>query len=476
MKKLHLSLLFLLAVITAGAQKVYFVYIQAETEQPFFVKMNDKVSSSTASGYIILSKLVDSTYNFSIGFPQNKWPEQQFSVALNKKDQGFLLKNFGEKGWGLFNLQTLAVQMSNAGKASADVKTVEDKTVSRFTEILSKAADDPSLKEKPVIIAKVEEKKNTPVVEGIAKKEEPKQEPKETVVVPAEEKPAVVKTEEPKPEQKEPVEVKREEVKPVLVSTETPKPEQKETGALTPVEPAATIAITEEKKEQITAEAKTEIKEDPQAPYKPSQVKKWAESSTTDGFGLVFIDGDANGNTDTIRLVIPNPNPAVTLVKEEPKDDKPFIKTSELPANNAVVDEVKKETIQAVQPTTAAATVEPKTTNEATYDPTALTKSITRTNCREVATGDDFVKLRKQMASVMSDDDMIGEAKKYFKTKCFSTWQLKHLGVMFLNDEGKYKFFDAAYAYVTDPQAFSSLQSEIRDEYYLGRFKAMLRN
>ena len=62
--------------------------------------MNEKVQSSTASGYIILAKLLDSTYNFSIGFPQNKWPEQNFSVSVSKKDNGFLLKNFNEKGGG----------------------------------------------------------------------------------------------------------------------------------------------------------------------------------------------------------------------------------------------------------------------------------------------------------------------------------------------------------------------------------------
>jgi len=120
MKKLHLCLLFSLAIFTASSQKVYFVYIQTESEQPFFVKMNEKVQSSTASGYIILAKLLDSTYNFSIGFPQNKWPEQNFSVPVGKKDHGFLLKNFNEKGWGLFDLQTLTVQMGITGKASIE--------------------------------------------------------------------------------------------------------------------------------------------------------------------------------------------------------------------------------------------------------------------------------------------------------------------------------------------------------------------
>jgi len=72
MKKLHLCLLFSLAVFAASSQKVYFVYIQTESEQPFFVKMNDKIHSSTGAGYIILFKLIDSNYNFKFVFPQSK--------------------------------------------------------------------------------------------------------------------------------------------------------------------------------------------------------------------------------------------------------------------------------------------------------------------------------------------------------------------------------------------------------------------
>jgi hypothetical protein len=99
MNKLTLCLLFSLASLTAFSQKVYFVYLQSENEQAFYVKMNGTIRSSSASGYFIISKLRDSTYNFAIGFPQNKWPEQNFSVSVNKKDHGYLLKNVGEKGW-----------------------------------------------------------------------------------------------------------------------------------------------------------------------------------------------------------------------------------------------------------------------------------------------------------------------------------------------------------------------------------------
>jgi hypothetical protein len=84
--------------------------------------------------------------------------------------------------------------------------------------------------------------------------------------------------------------------------------------------------------------------------------------------------------------------------------------------------------------------------------------------------------LRKTMAATETDDDMLDEARKYFKTKCFTTVQIKNLGALFLSDAGKYKFFDQAYSYVSDTENFASLQSELKEEYYINRFKAMLRN
>jgi hypothetical protein len=96
--------------------------------------------------------------------------------------------------------------------------------------------------------------------------------------------------------------------------------------------------------------------------------------------------------------------------------------------------------------------------------------------CTEVAAEADFFKLRKQMAAAENDDDMLIEAKKYFKLKCFTTAQIKNLSPLFLNDEGKYKFFDAAYSYAADAENFASLQAELKDEYYIKRFRAMLRN
>ena len=192
--------------------------------------------------------------------------------------------------------------------------------------------------------------------------------------------------------------------------------------------------------------------------YITSKVKKWSESSTTQGFGLVFIDDYDNGVQDTIRLLIPNPEKIEVPVSnnKEPKEEKKFIEIENK-------DEKNKEE-------TKLAEVKP------VVEQVTSSKQTSSNNCTVVADETDFLKLRKQMAAKESDDAMISEAKNYFKTKCFTSEQIKNLSALFLNDENKYKFFDAAYNYVSDADKFSALQNEIKDEYYINRFRAMLRN
>ena len=69
---------------------------------------------------------------------------------------------------------------------------------------------------------------------------------------------------------------------------------------------------------------------------------------------------------------------------------------------------------------------------------------------------------------------MINAAKKVFRSKCFTTENIKNLSTLFLNDEGKYNFFDAAYPHVSDTGFFSTLENQLTDSYYIKRFKAMI--
>ncbi|MEO5593614.1 MAG: DUF4476 domain-containing protein, partial [Chitinophagaceae bacterium] len=97
-------------------------------------------------------------------------------------------------------------------------------------------------------------------------------------------------------------------------------------------------------------------------------------------------------------------------------------------------------------------------------------------DCKEIAWDGDIDKLRIKMLLVITDEEKIGLAKKVFKQKCFLARQAKALSELFKTDEGKYKWLDAVYPYVSDSGNFYKLGELIKDEYYLNRFKAMLRN
>src|SRR5215510_12752373 len=107
----QLFVFLILGATSIQAQKVYFVYLQTENQQPFYARMGEKIYNSNPSGYLILSNLRDSTYSVNIGLQGSQAPDQPYSITVNRKDQGFLVKNFGDKGWGLFNLITMGTIM-----------------------------------------------------------------------------------------------------------------------------------------------------------------------------------------------------------------------------------------------------------------------------------------------------------------------------------------------------------------------------
>ncbi|TMI61242.1 MAG: DUF4476 domain-containing protein [Bacteroidetes bacterium] len=439
MKRLFLFLVLAALSFSGFTQRVYFLYIQSESSQPFYIKLKDKIHSSASTGYLILSHLRDSTYDLSVGFPGKNMLEQNFSVKVSGKDHGYLLKNFEEKGWGLFDLQTAGTVMANNNIQSAvEKKEPFKKDESAFTQILAKASDDSTLLEKPE--PKLKEEKKTEVA-------------KEEVKTPAANGVANqpgVKTEAVKPD-----------LKPLVVVEAAKQPEK--TSEI--VEEKKTEPIADKPVEnKIAEQPPVQIKEEPQEivgektqvvpqGYKKSEVLRKSESSTTEGFGVTYIDEHSDGARDTIKILIPPPKVEMQTEKTEGKEEKKFLDIS--------TDANKQESSVVV--------TEPKAANPATV------VAIKKNSCPSLANENDFFKLRKTMAGEADDAGMLSEAAKVFKKKCFTTEQIKNLSTLFLKDDGKYKFFDAAYLYVSDLENFPALQNELKDEYYLNRFKAMLR-
>ena len=418
MKRTLLFCFFALLVSLLDAQKIYFIYLQTETGEPFFVRMNDRLYSSESSGYLILPRLKDSTYKFKLGFP-SKDIDLDFTASINKKDHGYLIKNLGDKGWGLFDLQSLELQMSTSNVKKETGFYNNDNTntqVNAFTALLAKATDDPSLRQNAVFAKEVETK--PALVQTIEKEEK---------------KPAVTEA------------VVKEEKRPDQVTQPTTKPDENKTDL---------VSINGQKEDsQKSSVSQIDV-------YKRSDVIKLSESGGADGYESIYIDQNSDGTKDTIRVFIPADKTA-TAVKEPKSDSIAETKTASDAGQPAAKEEPQKEETKK-------------------WWQIAIGKNKTETGeikkCQTVANNDDFLKLRRKMAARTNDDGMLDEAKKYFKSKCFATEQIKNLSTMFLSNAGKYNFFSAAYNYTTDVENFSSLQSELKDEYYISRFKEMLHN
>lgn len=374
------------SAVNICAQQNRFIYIQSENRQLFYIKQGDKLFTSSDAGYLIIPQLAEGSYELSLSFPKNEWPQQTIGCIIKEADLGFLLKNFGEKGWGLANMQSAQVIMAKKDEVINPVPAFEMATDS-FSIILASVVNDPGILKRPVAV-----KHTSAVVVNETK---------------AAEKPVTVK-------------------------------EEKET-------------VVDQQKE-LPAES-------------VSGIKKLKQENIATGINITYLDS-INNKTDTVLVFIPviavstskkteyaKPREIQTKDSLPPTKDSRFI-DMELPNPN-----LKKDTVVMAPDTLTGG--EMKT-------------AVQNANCKQEATSKDFRNLRKQMAAEATDNSMINVALKKFRSTCFSTEQVKNLGSLFLGDEGKYKLYVAAYPFVSDLPEFKSLLSELKDEYYISRFKAML--
>ncbi len=402
----HSCLFFLIFTVfftNVQAQQNHFIYFQTENKQPFYIKLDGKKLNSSSSGYLIVPKLPEDTYKIIFGSPANEWPEQEIQFAL-AKDAGFLIKKFGDKGWGLFDLQSLNILMpgedvvANNNSEQQPKKEVETQR-DNFSEMLATVVNDSTIKQKDIVVKEPVNK---------------------------------IDTKEKAPEQTQPV----TNVDVNVLQTDT----------------AQQVLYT-----VITKNLQTKGK---------------------DGMEMIYTD-EYNNNKDTISVYMPltsdkNKQPEASkttsdtnaIIQQQPIPTEPDVQQKIADSANLLG---KHETMLEKDTSTII-----KQGKEDKIEFLPAKSGMINSNCKQYATEDDFYKLRKKMAAEGNNDDMIKVAKKIFKSKCFTTRDIKNLSALFLNDEGRYNFFDAAYPYVSDSDVFNTLESQISDAYYLNRFKAML--
>ena len=214
-------------------------------------------------------------------------------------------------------------------------------------------------------------------------------------------------------------------------------------------------------------------------------ISKLGQNITDEGLWISYID-----NADTIRLLIPaneiqklnakeeKSEPLIVAKKEgDGSKDVKFI-NMELQNPNQQADSgaIKKDDFVITQKknVTATAAADVKQQNSITELKTPPAQA--NSNCKKTATQNNFLNLRKKMAAEKTEAAMRTLAAKQFSIACFTTAQIKNLGVLFITEEERYKFYVSAYSYVSDSENYATLSNQLADSYYINRFKAMLQH
>lgn len=454
------GILSLLFYTISYAQQNHFLYIQADDKQTFSVNVNGKTYNSSDIGYVIIPKLTDGKYQLDVSFPDTKYPDQQFNCVINKNDAGYALKNYKEKGWGLFNLQTLDVTM-----AGTDVPDVPKDTTNpnAFGEMLSDVMRDTTLKNAAIELQQAEKQKQ------IAE-----QNPPSVIVIPTLNDSLL--------------NAQKQDSNAALNKTSVMKIAEHKTNAGTNM-----VFVDASTGDTI----KVFLPKQPQTEVAKEQT---SEDKTTDDTTI------SNNNVDTSASVVAQVNNIdSTAIADKNVVDSNVVDSSAsvkpAPDSTAVAvkqpeQEVKSDSVNTVpeMPVANNNNAEPKNpfykgdkkadttsnvttaNNETSSQNTSPSSSATfKQDCKKMFGDNDLEKLKKKMVSSNTDDKMIQTAKKYIEDKCVTTDQVKSLGLLFLTDDGRYNFFDAMYKNVYDISAFSSLQSQLIDPYYKKRFQAMLK-
>ncbi len=430
----HLVSILLLVFLTsiffrAEAQQQHFIYVESEDKQPFAVILNGKVYSSSDYGYVIVPKLADGEYNFTVSFPMNKYPEQNFKCAINKKDAGFKLKNTDGKSWALENMQTQKVLAANTGASTSN----------DFSNMLSDVVNDSNLANK-----------NFPV--NNAKQDT-------VVAAPTTDTATVAAT---------------SNVDTTTVAAATNDTSNKNTGFITD-SVAQLQKISETKQDTGT------------------QMVFIDRSSGADTINVFVPSTDtintnvtaSNTNEDSVLNQPQNANETSNKTAENTGTTPTALNESSQQITDTSTHVAGNPFYKAADQSTNTTAATPDNTNAGTVNANtaAVNENLNKpkpTNavnelCIKMISDNDLDKLKRKMFVQDNDHDMVQAALKYLGNKCITTDQVKELGNIFSSDDGRYSLYDALFKSVYDYGNYANLETQIIDPYYKRRFEAMLR-
>lgn len=407
------------------AQQKHFIYIESENQQPFAVVMNGKVYSSSDYGYVVVPKLSDGNYSFTVSFPLNKYPDQNFKCVINKKDLGYKLSNTGT-GWALQNMQTQKVVAANTAESND------------FTSMLSDVVNDSNLTNKNIVF---NNSKPDTVAASTANADS-------------------------------------NTISSAVTTVDT------NTAASSTITPSNNNATTEPVAElQKISETKQDTGTNIVFVDRSSGVDTISVFIPSNDTGNDVSSATADSNLNQSQPVTETSNPPANEANTntQPENTTTFLNSTTGntdTTSHATENPFYKSDNQNIAADNTASVVTPVTENSAGETESSNQQKTTNAVndlCIKMISDDDLAKMKRKMFVQDNDNEMVQTAIKYLGNKCITTDQVKGLGNIFSSDDGRYNLYDALYNRVYDYGNYAKLESQIIDPYYKRRFEAMLK-
>jgi hypothetical protein len=448
MSKFGLVILFFLLAGECRAQN-YFVLIDAGNRQPFYVRLDSQFYSSSAEGHIILSRLKDSLYDITIGFPGQTAPEQHYEFGISGKDQAFEIRDHDGYAPGLFDLQTNEWMKTHAkGSGTDEFRSTGIKKDDAFSRMMAGVVHDTAvlyntyateqmLSDSPALA-----KKPTPSSAVFAPSTA-----LDTKIV-RHDTAAAVAT------------IVGSKVSPDTSVAFNPPP-----APITHPPVADTTMLLYRPVAGTDAhKAAPVIDSAGRAPlFRPvAHVTKLSERRSPHSVRLVYADQSQGQKADTIVIIIPVDTVRAALTRSHGPNgnsDSPTLSQNTIfrplaPAGNPPADNARPA---------KQADTQGRLTKAAAY---------VNSDCHHFADDLDVDKLRAKMLEGPKDEDRIAVARKAFKVKCFYTRHIRALSEIFTTDAARYLFFEAAWPFAAD-EHFHELSNLLADPVYSGKFRAL---
>lgn len=427
MSKFGWVIIFILMAGSSYAQD-YFIFIQAENHQPFYVRIGNQVYSSSAGGHLILSRLKDSTYDLTLGLPGQGTREQRYVLNIRQKDQEFTLRE-----QGLYDEQ--AKEMKTPERPAGNTEEIHPLGIKKddaFSRLMAGVVHDTAVLYNTYAM----EKTDSPALVI------PKPAPDTTLRIAAAPVVDTTAVHPPTAANYPPTAANHPPGDSIVSTTAAPVAPP---PIPMPVPPKPDTLAT-----ATTAPGMPPVSKPDSAKPRPRTVVKLSERKLARSVRLAYADRSAGKKADTVIIFIPVDTAVTAPLTHTVHPDSPGI--------------------AAAHPPSEPAHPAPDTPRKA-----AVTKPsvpFINSDCRNFATDYDVDKLRVKLLETPKDDDRILAARKVFKTRCFTTRQIRSLTEVFTTDAAKFRFLETAYPFCSDDQ-FRELSGLLADPVYIGKFRAM---